>query len=75
MSSYPLGKRQVATVERRAADLRLTMGEVCEKAEVAHSTWSRAKSRGTITIPTIRQIENTLDRLEQEARDGQPAGE
>ena len=51
------------------------MGEVCERAEVALPSWSRAKSRGRISTTLIKKIEDALTALEQEGADGQPAGE
>lgn len=59
-----LGSKEIASVEKRAAALRMTMGELCEAAGVAHSTWSRAKKRGSITIRTIRALEDHLAKME-----------
>lgn len=51
-------------VESRAFDLRMNMGEICAAAQVAHSTWSRAKSRGFIRPRTLARIESALDSFE-----------
>lgn len=59
-----LGKRQAESVEKRAARALKTMGEICEDAGVAHSTWSRAKERGTISVTTLRRLNVALERAE-----------
>lgn len=51
-------------VEQRAFDLRMNMGEVCAAANVAHSTWSRAKSRGFIRPRTLARLESVLESFE-----------
>lgn len=49
------------------------MGEVCQIARVAPSTWSRAKARGTIRAKTLQRIEEALDYCEAKAaKPGQP---
>ncbi len=53
-------------VEARAFDLRMTMGEVCAAAQVAHSTWSRAKGRGFIRPKTLARLESTLESIERQ---------
>lgn len=60
-----LGSKEIASVERRAAKLRMTMGELCEAAGVAASTWSRARQRGRVTIGTVRKLEEQLDLKEK----------
>lgn len=54
-------------VESRAFELRMNMGEICAAASVAHSTWSRAKSRGFIRPKTLARIEAALASFEQTA--------
>lgn len=61
MKTEPLGKNQAARIERRAAELWLTMGDVCDLAVVSASTWSRAKKRGRIRSSTMEKIEGALD--------------
>lgn len=76
MTAFPLGRRQIASIEKRANEARKTMGEVCELAGIAQSTWSRAKARGTITTRKIGAIESALDTLENKAGpDGQSPSE
>lgn len=60
-----LGKKDIAAVERRAAALRLTMGELCALAGIPQSTWSRAKARGSIRVTTIRRLEDQLSKKEK----------
>lgn len=69
MSTLTLGSRRAQAVEKRAAALRMTMGQVCEKADVAHSTWSRAKARGRIRATTLKAVEDFLDQAEGRASD------
>lgn len=57
---------QLEAVEQRAFDARLTMQEVCERAGVAQSTWSRAKARGSIRVKTLRRIEAAVASAESE---------
>ncbi len=65
---------QIKAAEDRAFAARLTMGEVCQIARVAPSTWSRAKARGTIRAKTLQRIEEALDYCEAKAaKPGQPA--
>lgn len=67
---------QIKAVEDRAFKNRLTMSDVLRIARVAPSTWSRAKSRGTIRAKTLRRVEDALDWYEKQGNaDGQPAGE
>jgi hypothetical protein len=47
-------------VEQRAFDARLTMTELCGLARIAPSTWSRARSRGTIRPRTLKAMEDAL---------------
>lgn len=55
-------------VENRAFAARLTMGDLCKIAGVSHSTWSRAKTRGTIRARTLQKIEEALDYYEAAAK-------
>lgn len=59
-----LGKRDIAALERRAAAARVTMKELCAAANVAQSTWSRAKSRGNVRVSTLRKMEDALCQIE-----------
>jgi len=59
-----LGKKEIAAVERRAAAARLTMSELCVMAKVHHSTWSRAKTRGSVRVAVVRKMEAQLDIVE-----------
>lgn len=64
---------QISAVEKRAFDARLTMQDVLRIAKVAPSTWSRAKSRGTIRAKTLAKVEDALAWYErQRAADRQP---
>lgn len=54
----------IEAAEKRAFALRMTMGEVCQFAGIAHSTWSRAKKRGFIRAKKIKQVEDALGWLE-----------
>jgi hypothetical protein len=51
----------------------MTMGEVCEDAGVAHSTWSRAKKRGFIRPKKLKQIEDALSWRERQAAEDKAA--
>lgn len=53
-------------VETRAFDLRMTMAEICAAAQVAHSTWSRAKGRGFIRPKTLARLESVLESFERQ---------
>lgn len=55
-------------VEDRTFAARLTMKDVLRIARVAESTWSRAKSRGTIRAKTLGRVEEALDWYEKKAR-------
>lgn len=55
-----LGKKEIDAIERRAADARLTMGELCGLAGILQPTWSRAKSRGSVSVATVRRLEEQL---------------
>lgn len=71
MEKAPLDKKAAAALETRAAKARRTMGEICRSAGVAHSTWSRAKVRGTIRSTTLDAIESAVARamLQTESAD------
>lgn len=56
------------SVEDRAFAARLTMKDVLRIARVAESTWSRAKSRGTIRAKTLGRVEEALDWYEKQSR-------
>lgn len=64
---------QIKAVEDRTFAARLTMQDVLRIAAVAPSTWSRAKSRGTIRAKTLKRVEDALAWYEQKQREaGQP---
>lgn len=65
----PSPAEQIKAVEDRAFAARLTMGDVLRIAKVAHSTWSRAKSRGTIRAKTLKRVEEALDWYERQNRE------
>lgn len=54
-------------IESRAFAARLTMQELCQRAEIHQSVWSRAKARGSIRVKVLRRIEEQLDMIEREA--------
>lgn len=60
MKNRPLGPEAVKDLESRARSAHRTMGEICEAASVAHSTWSRAKARGRIRLATLEAIEGAI---------------
>lgn len=53
-------------VEDRAFAARKTMRQVCDKAGVYPSVWSRAKARGTISVDVMIRMEKALDQIEGE---------
>lgn len=55
-------------VQDRAFAARLTMKDVLRIAGIAESTWSRAKSRGTIRAKTLGRVEEALDWYEKQNR-------
>lgn len=57
---------QMKAVEDRAFAARLSMAEVCKIAEIPHSTWSRAKTRGSIRAKTLRKVEDALAWIEKQ---------
>ena len=57
-------KKEIAAVEARARALRMTLRDVCAEAGLHNSSWSRAKSRGTISIKNLGRMEDALARLE-----------
>jgi len=64
-----LGKKEIDAIERRADNARLTMRELCELAGILQPTWSRAKSKGRVSVSTIRRLEEQLAKVE-----GRPDG-
>lgn len=66
----PTPAEQIKAVEDRAFAARLTMGDVLKIARVAHSTWSRAKSRGTIRAKTLKRVEEALSYIERKQAEG-----
>jgi hypothetical protein len=54
----------ISEVERRAFEARRTMSEVCCEAGIVLSVWSRAKTRGKISVLTLRKVEDALSRIE-----------
>lgn len=63
---------QMKAVEARVFALRLTMTDALQVAKVAHSTWSRAKSRGYIRARTLGRVEEAVAYLEKQAAAPQP---
>ena len=59
-----LGTKEISAVEKRALAARLTMAELCEKAGIPASSWSRAKSRGSIRPKTLKKVEDALTQIE-----------
>lgn len=53
-------------VEERAFAARKTVRQVCDKAGVYPSVWSRAKARGTVSVDVMIRMERALDIFEQE---------
>jgi len=64
----PTPAEQMQAVQDRAFAARLTMKDVLRIAGVAESTWSRAKSRGTIRAKTLGRVEEALDWYEKQNR-------
>lgn len=56
----------IAAVETRAFAVRLTIAELCAKAQVHHSVWSRAKTRGTIRVKLLARMESALEEIERD---------
>lgn len=61
----PTPSEQMKAVEDRVFAARLTMQDVLRIARVAHSTWSRAKSRGTIRAKTLARVEDAISYVER----------
>lgn len=59
-------REAIDAVESRAFALRLTMTDLCRIAQVNRSSWSRAKSRGSIRPKTLGKMEDTLNYLERQ---------
>ena len=59
-------KHDIEAVERRAFAARYTMAEVCDRAGIHQSTWSRCKLRQAISVVVLRKIEFTLGEMEAE---------
>ena len=59
-------KQAIDDVEKRAFGVRLTMQQLCDKAGVYRQTWSRAKSRGAISLDVLIRMEKALDAIERE---------
>lgn len=55
----------IEAAEARAFELRLTMAEVCQAAAIDPAVWSRAKTRGTVRVSTLRRVEAALDAFER----------
>lgn len=56
----------ILAVEQRAFAVRKTVSQVCDLAGVYPQTWSRAKSRGAVSVDTLLRMERVLDKLEKE---------
>lgn len=56
----------IAAVESRAFAARITMQDLCARAKVHQSVWSRAKARGTIRVRVLSRVEDALDAVEAE---------
>ncbi len=61
-------EKAIAAVEDRAFAARKTVAAVCDKAGVYHSTWSRAKSRGVVSVDVLLRMERALEAFEQERK-------
>lgn len=61
-------------IEDRAFAARLNLGDLCQMANVSHSTWSRAKVRGTIRPRTLRRMEEALDLYERRQTEARANG-
>lgn len=59
-------KEAIQAAERRAFIARRTMSEVCDRAGINLSVWSRAKGRGTISAATLRKVEEALSSIESD---------
>jgi hypothetical protein len=66
---------QMKAVEDRVFALRLTMTDALQVAKVAHSTWSRAKSRGYIRARTLGRVEDAVAYLEKQQASEPRAGQ
>lgn len=52
---------EVARIEREATEVRLSPAKLCERAQVAPSTWWRnRKNPETITLETLEKLENAI---------------
>lgn len=60
--------KAIEAVESRAFAARKTVAAVCDKAGVYHSTWSRAKTRGVISVDVLLRMERALEAFEGEAK-------
>ncbi len=57
---------QMQAVEDRAFAARRTMQQVCDRASVYPSVWSRAKSRGVVSVDVMVRMERALALIEAE---------
>ncbi len=55
----------IQSVEDRAFAARLTITQLCERAQVRHDVLSRAKQRAAISISTLVKLEKALDEIER----------
>jgi hypothetical protein len=61
-------------VEQRAFAARITISDLCERARVHQSVWSRAKKRQTIRVKVLDRIEAALTSVEQDRSQSDAAG-
>jgi hypothetical protein len=56
----------IRAIEQRAFEARATEGDVCSRAGILQSVWSRAKSKGRVSVATLRLMEDALTAIEAE---------
>ena len=59
-------KTDINAVEQRAYKARVRIGEVCDRADVHRSVWSKAKTRGTVAVETLLRMETAMAVIEAE---------
>lgn len=59
-------KQAIADVERRTFEARSNVAKVCERANIAPQSWSRAKKRGRISPITLGAMERAISEIEAE---------
>lgn len=56
-------RHAIEAIEKRAFEARIPMGDVCDRSPVTRAMWSTARTRGSITVVKLAQIEEALGQL------------